>query len=251
MVDLLIVADLGAAGNLVKNMIVQSPQVDFPYQDRLGTVLKQYPDTLRQDKSTWLNFEYRLRNWEQSYGIDLSENLDWEEYQLVRQCHEKSAVFLNHSAFYQIPEFLEFYQNLLTILVLGTDDWQLKWQVRAYVEKKGVENLHDFTFEIDRDRQIKEFIDRHGRDEYHRVNIANMFEIMKQRSLEIAKYVDTSKVLPLQWLIIPENDQRLVEHLENSFEIKLPLHDVKLILDAWRKLHWHPQHTLDWKWWTQ
>ena len=249
MVDLLIVADLGAAGNLVKNIVVQSHQVDFPCQDRLDTVLRQYPNVLRDDKSNWLNFEYRLRNWEKLYGIYLSDCLDWKKYQLARPLREKSVVFLNHSAFYQIPEFLEFYQNLPTLSVLATDDWQLKWQVRAYVEKKGLENLHDFTFETDREQQIKNFIDANGKDAYHRINIINMFEIMKQRASDFVRHVDTEKILPLQWLITPNNDDCLLERIENCLEITIPTNSAKMILESWRKLHWDPADTLDWKWW--
>ena len=252
MVDLLITADLGAAGNLVKNIVVQSTQVDFPYhEDRLRTVLRQYPTSLRNDKTAWLEFEYRLRNWKKFYGIDLSDHLDWKQYLAIHRDRSLPAVFLNHSAFYQISEFLEFYRNLSTILVIATNDWQLKWQVRAYVEKIGVENLHDFSFAFDKAKQIKKFIEDHGKEEYYRSNIVNMFEIMKERSIEITKYVDPSRILPLEWLIFPGHDDLLLQHIEKCFDINLPIDQANTILATWRKLHWDPEDTLDWKWWKQ
>ena len=249
--NLLVVADLGAAGNLVKNIVLQSPDVDFPYPDRLKTILAQYPDSLRHDKKSWLHFEYRLRQWKKLHGVDLSDDLNWTDYQTHCLVREKPVVFLNHSAFYQVPEFLKFYEKLKTLVVVATDDWQVKWQVRAYVEKKGIEELHDFSFESDKQQQIEQFIRDHGAEEYYRTNIDNMYEIMKQRASEMLTYIDSSHVLPLEWIIVTGDDQRIVDRIEKCFGISIPFDHASIILETWRKLHWPTEETLDWKWWKQ
>ena len=57
----LVVADLGAAGNLVKNLIMLSPEIHWPFQkDRYQTILNQYSTTVNFDN--WLSIEYQLCN---------------------------------------------------------------------------------------------------------------------------------------------------------------------------------------------
>lgn len=59
--DFLVVADLGAAGNLVRNLLLLG-DTDWPQEtNRLARILNQYPVNL--ELKNWLEQEYRLRFW--------------------------------------------------------------------------------------------------------------------------------------------------------------------------------------------
>jgi hypothetical protein len=57
--DFVVVADLGAAGNLLRNLMLLG-ETDWPLlADRNARILNQYPADLALDN--WLNQEYQLR----------------------------------------------------------------------------------------------------------------------------------------------------------------------------------------------
>lgn len=240
----LVVADLGAAGNLVKNLILLSPDIHWPLQtDRYQTILNQYSTTV--NFNNWLPTEYQLRLWKSQYQVDLSDDLDYTLYS-KSTLPKLPIVFLNHSAFYQLEQFNEFKKILDTIYVMPNTEFGLIWQIRSYCEKKSVPLLHDFSFETDKTTQINDHIQKHGHESYYCMNIANMKEIVGHRQQMLKQYFDTGSIIALEHLIQGPVDS-VVNVLSNALNISLPVEQATAIVDAWRNLHWDPEKTFEWK----
>ena len=135
---MIVCADLGVAGNLVRNICLMSPDVDWPFENnKLDGLIKQYPEYLSHEKFRWLDVEYQNRFWQKEYGVDISNSVP-ENFLEYYQKY-KNVVWLNHSVFYNDNDLLKLLK-LENPLFLYTDTVQgLEWQVRAYSEKKTVE----------------------------------------------------------------------------------------------------------------
>ena len=75
---ILLVGDLGAGTNMVKNILLLSEDVDWPANpviDRLAFIKQNiYPDSLKNNMQLWLKCEYRLRNFNHYYPIIVEAN---------------------------------------------------------------------------------------------------------------------------------------------------------------------------------
>lgn len=233
--DIVVVADLGAAGNLVKNLLLLSDQTDWPLRsDRLARILNQY--TIDLELKDWLKKEYKLRFWSQYYGLDLSDNLDSDQFNKL-PLTDKTRVWLNHSAFWQAEQFNWFAKHCNIVYVAPTTVKGLEWQIRSYANKKTVQLLHDFCFEHNREQQQRTYIQEHGAEAYHLLNITNMKCIIDQRQQEFRKQVSPAKCIDLELLLTGSVDA--IHHgLKQVTGLDIEVDYIDKVIMAWRKLHW-------------
>jgi len=236
--DILIVADLGAAGNLVRNLLLLSDQTDWPLaNDRFATVMKQYQPTLQL--KNWLPVENQLRFWQRYYHVDISDDIDIEKFN-QRSKKDRPVVYLNHSAFYQESQYQQLTTQVKTLYVAPKTEFGLSWQIRSYCEKKTVEKLHNFTFEKDIEQQKLDYCTVHGADAYYKLNIQNFKDIVGKRQKEFG-----NPDLSLEDLLFKSADD-IVFVLANKLEIAINVEQAQQIIQSWRSLHWPSEQTMSW-----
>jgi hypothetical protein len=237
--DIVVVADLGAAGNLVRNLLLLSEQTDWPLStNRFVAIANQYKPN--NNLSQWLTTEYQLRFWNKHYGVDISNDINLSTF-VKRNLASNPVVYLNHSAFYQHTEYQQLKEFANIVYVAPTTEFGLKWQIRSYCEKKTVELLHNFTFDSDINNQRTQYCHEHGVDAYHRLNIKNFTEIVKQRQQDLGK-----PDVPLELLLFG-NIEQVVDILFTRLNIVVDLALAKQILTKWQECHWPLAETDNWK----
>jgi hypothetical protein len=237
--DFLVIADLGAAGNLLRNLMLLG-KTDWPLPiARLARILNQYPDDLKLNN--WLEQEYRLRFWRQQYGLDLSDNLDHAQFEQLPVV-ELPRVWLNHSAFWQQQQFDWFSTHCNIVYVAPSTQAGLEWQIRSYVGKKTLPLLHDFCFEHDRDQQRQEYIQQHGINAYYKLNVENMKEIINQRQQQFWHQIPNGIKLEL---LLTGSPTEIHNAIVQATGLKIEIQQIEQVVTAWRKLHW--TDTLDWE----
>jgi hypothetical protein len=237
--DIVIVADLGAAGNLVKNILLLSEEIHWPMPaDRYDTIIAQYPTTLKF--SDWLETEYQLRFWNKYYGVDISDDINIDKFNQRHRC-DKSVVYLNHSAFYQKNELNSIEKDIEILYVAPVTEFGLLWQIRSYCEKKTVEKLHNFTFDSDIVRQKQIYCNEYGEESYYRLNVQNFKSIVNQRQQEFGKPDITLEQLLLNFT------EDTVLTLSKRFNITIDINKAKTVIQLWRNLHWPLNQTKNWK----
>ena len=248
MVNFLVAGDIGAAANLIRNIMLLSDDVHWPYQrSRLDTILNQYPERLTTDKLEWIFIEVKLRFFQAQYNIDPSHDLNWAEFETNVVNYDKPAVFINHSFVWELDNFQTFAKHMPTIIVMPTTDLGLEWQIRAYCEKKGVDIMHNFTFPDRIEEQKAQYINQHGVEAWHRENIANMKTIIRDRRDHILNTVDPTMILPLEWALTGMDDRRIVDQLSKRFNITIDFAQASQVLNTWRSRHWALADTYNWK----
>ena len=109
MVNFLVCGDIGAASNTVRNIMLLSNDVYWPFTDsRLGKILNQYPERLTTNRQEWVLLEGKTGQYEKYYGVDISLELNWENYEKNIRLTDKPAVFINHSFAYDLDNFYLF-----------------------------------------------------------------------------------------------------------------------------------------------
>jgi hypothetical protein len=230
--DIIIVGDLGAASNLIKNLLLLG-NAHWPLNDdRFTMVFNQYAG--EKSLSGWIEQEYVLRFWERYYGVDISDNLDIEKFDR-RTRHDQPVIYINHSAFYQ-EGFDWFSDQCKIIYVRPSSSFALEWQIRAYHEKKSYKDMHDFSF-VDKTEQIR-YVNEHGINQFTKLNIRNMKEIMWERQRRFHENrIDV--VIELEDLIL--NNYPLISKI-----LDIDLSQCQTVLTQWCKRHWPVQNTFDW-----
>jgi hypothetical protein len=231
--DFLVIADLGAAGNLIRNLMLLG-KTDWPGQtDRLLIILNQYPTELQLNN--WLKQEYQLRFWKQQYGLDLSDNLDHVLFESLPTV-ELPRVWLNHSAFWQEEQFQWFSSHCNIVYIAPSTLAGLEWQIRSYVSKKTLSLLHNFSFENSHDQQCQEYIQQHGIDSYYEFNIRNMKEIINQRQQRFWTLIPDGIKLEL---LLTGSPTEIHNAMLKKTGLNIDVQQVDLVVTAWRKLHWN------------
>jgi hypothetical protein len=247
LVNFLVCGDIGAAANLVRNIMLLSKDVHWPYQaNRLERLLKQYPDHLKTDKREWIFIEAPFRFFTPTYNADLSYDLNWEEYEKNVQYKDKPAVFINHSFVFEFDKFDVFLEKMPTLVVMPTTDLGLEWQIRAYCEKKGVDIMHNFTFVDNIEEQKADYIKQYGQEAWNVENIKNMKSIIGERRDYVVKNYDNNLILPLEWLLMPE-DLPVINKIREYFNIDIDTQEASTLLNTWRSRHWPVDQTYNWK----
>lgn len=233
---IIVLGDLGAGANFVKNILLLSSDIDFPIPSRQRSRIETiktlvYPDCLKFNPSNWIRYEYFLRTWKQHYGVDISDNYnDINTAQVQNITQKQKVVFLSHW-----PEIVKKiktkYPKIKVVSVCATTDEEVSWQVSQYISKIGFEKLQNFSFQNNIEEQKLSYISKYGNNEYLRLNALNMLEILTERK---STYVDnnyiTIKISQLQ------EDHWIVE-LANKLNIKLDLSQAFSLANTWRNLN--------------
>lgn len=231
---ILTVGDLGAGTNLVKNVLLLSNDIDFPvsvknrYQYILDTV---YPDKIKNNMSTWISYEYRLRNWKEWYGVDIADNFaDISNNITIERSQKSKLVFLTHTP--KIATTLkQKYPSINIVYLYPESDFALKWQIKTYIDKLGIENLFNFSFSDDFENKKTQYIQKHGLDNYYAFNVLNMYEILKNR-------VDDYRALEGTGIEIGTlADGDWVKNLSEKLNINLDVDLAIKLVNHWHSLH--------------
>lgn len=245
MKNVIVSAQMGAAGNLVQSILRLSNDVYWPnLDDRQQKIESQYPTHLKTDKKNWTDLEDCLdKTLYNPFLMDFDPRNDI--------AYEKPAVFVNHSLFWTLPDNFDEIRNRFDfVFVLPSTRFGLEWQCRAAFEKvisPHQNEYYDFCF-FGRNQkdQIHQYIKEHGLDEYQRYNVLNMREIFYQQQCKILEKIGNDVVIFLEdLLLIP--GEKIVQILNKNLKIKFDIEQVDSVLHKWRHLHWPITETFNWK----
>ena len=206
---IIVLGDLGSGANFVKNTLLLSPDVDFPWNslaNRLKFITSTvYPAHLKTTPSQWIKYEYQLRSWKTFYGADIADdyyNIDTEQIQEITK--NKKIVFLCHWP-HIVQKLKQQYPEITVVSLHAQTQQEVEWQASQYISKIGIENLQNFSFNDNVESQKKEFMTSHGNEQYYKFNALNMFEILQQRKDSYASvdYI-TIRIADLQsnnWIV--------------------------------------------------
>lgn len=257
MKHIVISAQMGAVSNLIRNIVLLSPDVNWTISNsRLDTVLKQYNPALKDDKSEWTNIENMFNH---RLGNHFLMNLDYFSVQR-RLNYDLPEAFINHSLFWGLPtNFIQQLDFLDIVFIMPSTTFGLEWQTRAATEKVIIPNLkkqhdfksfcqHDFCFNPD-EKQIKiaDYINQHGLENYIKFNALNMREVFRQQQQDLRQAIADKPVtvIGLEDIILG-SAELISKTLSQALTIQLDHTQVATVLEAWQSLHWAPQETFDW-----
>jgi uncharacterized phage-like protein YoqJ len=229
-----IVGDLGACANLVKNVLSLSPEVDFPnhVESRLDYIKNLvYPDYLKNNLNQWIKHEYQLRRWKEYYDVCIADQYaDIGTTKVIQTSQHSRIIFITHWA--DIANALkQKYPDIQLVVLYPKNDQELKWQISTYISKIGIEKLHNFTFLHDIIRQKNNYIAEFGLDSYYQCNVLNMFEIMKER-------VNSFKKLPAHMITIGQlQTNNWILELLDFLNLKLNVDQAIELFVTWKNLH--------------
>ena len=182
---IIVLGDLGAGSNFVKNVLLLSPDLDFPWnttKSRLDFIISTvYPQSLKITPSRWISHEYKLRSWDYYYKVDISDIYsDINTQQVCEISQTRKIVFLCHDP--AIVEKLKTKYPDISVVSLHADTKAgVAWQLSQYLSKIGIDRMHNFSFEQNAEQQKQDYIQQYGLEEYQKFNALNAFEIMYNR----------------------------------------------------------------------
>lgn len=238
--------DLGAAKNILKNVVLLSPSVNFPMNvnDRLAYLLNNI--YIKKSINDWFTYEYKLKDYKKfglgvEFGDVVVDSIIEPPEKLLQLLQTKNyAVDLfNKERVHEVVNL----PHVNFISVYPTTDLGVRWQVRAYTVKKKPEELHNFTY-LDRDK-----IDQHknvrGLESWIKVNTYNFY----QNVLSHIQYLSQQNWphVPLEWILDQTMWETLLNFLESHFQISIDHCQAKTLLQAWTDLHWHIDDTDKWE----
>lgn len=238
--------DLGAAKNILKNIVLLSPQVHFPANtsNRLQYLTNQI--YIQGSIDNWFKYEYRIKDYEK-FGIKMKDGdadvnsilkLPSQLIELLKIKNYALDLFDKN----RTHEVVDLPWSKF-LMVYPKSDLGIRWQVRAYVTKKKAEQLHNFTY------MDSKLIDQHqqlyGMASWIKVNSYNFY-------INVSEYVERLKNLPwtyvpLEWVIDPTQWPQLIEFLTTHFNIHIDYNEAIQLLQAWTNLHWPLTDTDNWE----
>lgn len=247
MKHLLLVGDLGVGTNFVKNICFTDLSYTAPFNLRYLESI--YKSNIADLSKFWLVREYNTRKWQTKWQCDLSDNINLDTVEKFLTIPK--TIFINHSSFYSTcdREMLLKLSNLAHVVLLIPNSLQgLQWQVRAYVTKKGIENLHDFTFLEEKEKHKKAFIELHGKDAYNKINVLNMFEICQKRLDDMKQFFELNGLSILYTEDLYKNCfDNFVQNLQLLAPINLNIDKAQLLYENWLSMHWPFEETNNWE----
>jgi hypothetical protein len=123
------------------------------------------------------------------------------------------------------------YPNIQLVTLYPKTDEDLLWQINTYIDKIGIENLQNFSFTGDTNKQKADYIEQHGVEEYYKFNVLNMFEIMKERA---SSYQNLSAH---QIAICELHGVEWINQLRDFLNIELELEQAYSLVNTWHALH--------------
>lgn len=238
--------DLGAAKNILKNVLLLSPQVHFPVAttDRLKYL--KHNIYVNGSMNDWFRYEYKLKDYEK-FGLQMElgdvvvDSIIKPPAQLVNVLTTTNyALDLFNKE--RVNEVVNL-PHVRCLSVYPKTESGVRWQVRAYTTKKKPELLHNFTYP-DPDN-----IEKHkatmGLESWIKVNTYNFY----QNVLTHIEYLDQQNWphVPLEWILDKTMWVKLCEFLESYFDIKLDHAQAIELLQAWTDLHWPVEQTDQWE----
>jgi len=242
---ILVIADLGAAANLVKNLLFLDKNYSFlesPVNDRHQYLLNTtYTNNLTFNE--WFNFEARTRKWK----IDIAHRIDSAEI-LNIQSDLHNIIFINHTAFWELDELDKIKDLFNIVYVFPKTLIGVVWQVRAYIEKKGYEELHNFTFENNAEQSKQEMIDKFGVKYWAKVNATNMFNIVKERRTKFYCYAKKNNFCLVSLESLVDQNTTQAYNTLSGIAPQMARNEFDDILHRWQSYHWPYSETLNQQW---
>lgn len=251
-------ADLGAAKNFVKNLMLLSPDAHVMNNvsdcNRLHYFAKEiYPACLGTKLTSWFDHEYKLRKYRTEYGFDFTEDSYWgqpmDEILSDRAkniLQDKKIIFTVHD--FEIIKKIKTTHPTIKVLyicpntVLGT-----MWQIRAYSEKRGYETQHNFTFSENVEENKKEYIANFGIDAYIKENLTNMTEIIDSRQQQWKQWAMCNDVELVDLEDVLLNNIQYIQNINKKFGLNINVDQATSLFILWQNLHWPLTDTLDWR----
>jgi len=244
---IIVIGDLGAGANIVKNILLLNEMVDWPgvaTTNRLD-VIKQtiYPVELANNLNKWMNFERVFRNFNKNYGVDISDNDgDIGTQLVVEKSQNKKIVFLCHWPEIAL-DLKNKYNSIKLVSLYPETDFELLWQIKTYIDKISIEKLQNFSFDNNIELEKQRYIDQFGIEDYYKYNVLNMIEILNDRTNSY-KHIN-GHAIKINSLLT--NDD-WIDEIENFLNIKLNKSESVDLLNHWRSLHKSTQEIDDYKW---
>lgn len=237
----IVVGDLGSGVNLVKNILLTSPDVDWPYleSDRFNFLVKtSYPESLKSDMSQWVILESKVRLWGQLYGADIADEYqDINTSTIIARSQTHRLVFISHWCNIAL-ELKKQYPGIKIISLYPENFSELLWQVKTYIDKRGIDKIGNFSFADNIEQSKKNYIEQHGIDTYYKFNISNMVGIFNDRA---SQYKTLSNyTISIGELASPTWVQRIAQQLN----IKIDQLQATKLIDIWKNLH-EPDDAID------
>lgn len=232
----IVVGDLGAGGNFIKNLLLLDKSADWPIKEvdnRLEYFLNEiYPSGLKDNLALWVNHEYKLRTWKSKYDTDIADqyaDINTEQVQQTSKTHK--IIFLCHWPDV-INKLKELYPDIKIVSVSANNFDEVLWQVKTYIDKRSIEKLQNFSFLENIEQEKKKYIKNHGIDAYYKSNAQNMVHIINDRSSEykLGYNITISELLN-------GNVDKLVNGLNKYLDMDIPLTDAFKLYSAWQQLH--------------
>jgi hypothetical protein len=238
-------ADLGAAKNIIKNILLLSPEVYFPFttHDRLEFLLTKIYNT--RPLNSWFDAEYTLKNYPK-FGIELLQgdaNVD-DVINLpddMRRQLSKTNFALDLYNRDQVDRVVNL-PWVRFMCVYPRTDLGVRWQVRAYVSKKSENAMHNFTYEDPKD--IERHKEQWGHESWSKVNIYNFYQAVLAHRTKLQHSAWPS--IELEQVIYPDRWEDLIDSLIRYFAISLNHVQCLRLLKAWSDLHWPLADTCLW-----
>lgn len=253
---ILTVGDSGSTVNFIRNLITLDDSVHWPHVElpKLEYISKTaYPKTLKNNLHGWMGKEYQLRNWERVYGIDVS-NDSTDEYKTVITEQVKSWLKTHHVTF--MVHWLNVARSILhetpdaRVITISPDTTLgFQWQIRAFIEKCGIDHVPNYTFKNDIEHEKQQFIKDNGIDVYRKTNAENMYHIIQSRIGQYKFFGQSfGLALNLEELFTESAFKKLVEKINNHCGININIVDAIQLRESWWRLHWPLEETGDYKW---
>ena len=230
--------DFGSGVNLLKNILLFGNNVDFPISidNKLKYFLdKIYPNNLQNNLENWLSYEFKLRDpLVLKYGVDISNNYtNINTDQVIKISQNLKIIFLCHWP--DIADQLKIqYPNIKIVSLYPKTQDELLWQTKTYIDKIGIKKLQNFTFFNNIENEKQKFIENNGEEEYYKLNVLNMFEILDKRSESYQQ--DDYISIPIGDLLKDTIDETVVL-IENQFDVDIDLKSANIIHQRWKELH--------------
>jgi hypothetical protein len=245
---IIIYSDVGAAKNLIKNVISLHKDVFFPFDknNRLEFYKKKlYSDSISIGDGKWTIREQQTKKYF-AFGIDDSYNINdsiLENQKFLETLNEKNIV-IETNVKETLLNFLK-YDFAVGLAIAPKSSFAAHWQVRAYVTKIGDTNLQNFTLESNNQNDIKEYINKIGMENWTKENITNFYEVIyNDRNWSREAGLNT---IDLDYIINPIYWEELISKLKDITKIDLDQDQSIELIKAWHDMHWKLEDTKNWK----
>ena len=244
---IIVIGDLGAGTNLVKNILLLNEEVDWPNvpTDNRLNFLKEtaYPLHLKDNLTTWTSFEYKFRNFKGCYGVDVSDNYADLNTQLVAEKSQNNKIiFVCHWPEYAV-RLKNIYPSIKLVSLYPETNFELLWQIKTYIDKVSIEKLQNFSFGENIESQKAQYINTFGEDEYYKFNVLNMIEILNKRK-DLYKNID-GYAIQINSLLA---EDAWIDDIGKFLNIKINKSNSLDLLNRWRSLHRPIEEIYNFKW---